>query len=238
MHIGAFWTLMAEVCPEDNLQHMMSHLRNPDEFWRPNLVPTLAADQPEYDRKGHYWLGSVWAPTDYMVIKGLMKYKQDAVADSIASNFLRLINDVYYNFKPQTDKIAFRERYNDDYHTLWECYSPELKEPATRWDNTFYSRQDFVGWTGLGPVALLIENVLGFDIDGRDNLIKWEIKRTDRHGIKNIMLGSQKVSLICETSANKLKINIKCEKPFKLTITHKNNTYKYNITKPDREIIL
>lgn len=237
MHIGAYWTLISEVCPEEKLDYMVSHLENPKEFRRPHLVPTLPANQPEYDKKGHYWLGSVWAPTNYMVIEGLMNYKHFALADTIAFNHLKQISDVYFNFKPVKDKIAFEERFNDQYHTIWECYSAEFDEPATRWDDTFYSRQDFVGWTGLGPIALLIENVLGFDIDGKDNLIRWNIKRTDRHGIKNIMLGDQKVTLICESTDNKIKINIKCEKPFKLIITHNGKEHIHNVVKTEDEIL-
>ncbi|MFH0733137.1 MAG: trehalase family glycosidase [bacterium] len=233
IHIGAFWTLLAEVCPKTNLDYLVAHLKNPNEFWRPNLVPTLAANQPEYDKKGHYWLGSVWAPTNYMLIKGLMAYNQNSLADSIAFNHLRQISHVYYNFKPDPNKIAFDERYENNYQTLWECYSAELNEPATRWDNTFYSRQDFVGWTGLAPIALLIENVLGFDIVGKDNLINWNIKRTDKHGIKNIQLGTQKVTLICQTINNILHITINCQNPFKLCITYKNKKYTFNITNPE-----
>ncbi len=236
MHIGAFWTLLSEVCPNENLSYMTSHLKNPDEFWRPHLVPTLAANQPKFDEKGHYWLGSVWAPTNYMVIKGLMVNNEFALADSIAFNHLKNISDIYFNFKPETEKIAFNERFNDNYKTLWECYSSEINEPATRWDNTFYSRQDFVGWTGLAPISLLIENILGFDIVGKDNLINWNIKRTDKHGIKNIQLGNQKVTLICEIINSKPRISIKCEEPFKLKITIKDKDYFYDITKKETEI--
>ena len=229
MHIGAFWTLISEVCTSDKLPSVLSHLKNPDEFWRPHLVPTLAANQPEYDPKGHYWLGSVWAPTNYMVIKGLMANKEYSLADTVAFNHLKHISEVFYNFKPQTDKIAFDERYNDNYQTLWECYSSELNEPATRWDNTFYSRQDFVGWTGLAPISLLIENVLGFDIVGNENRINWTIKRTDRHGINNIQLRNQKVSLICETKNDKTSIAVDCEKPFILEIFLSGKKYQYEI---------
>lgn len=238
MHIGAYWTLLSGVCPNNNLPSMLSHLRNPEQFYRPHLVPTLAANQPEYDKKGHYWLGSVWAPTDYMVVRGLMNYGVNGLADTIASNFLQQIADVYFNFKPEEEKIAFEERYDDGYHTLWECYSPEYDEPATRWDNTFYSRQDFVGWTGLGPIAMLIENVLGFEIDGRNNLIKWNIKRNDRHGIKNVQLRDQKISLVCEPSDKTLKIKINCEKPFRLTLTRKNKDYSYNLVSGESDIEL
>ncbi|VBB46729.1 hypothetical protein TRIP_D40045 [uncultured Paludibacter sp.] len=238
MHIGAFWTLLSEVCPVERISYLTAHLQNPNEFWRPHLVPTLAANQPEYDPKGHYWLGSVWAPTNYMLIKGLMKNSHSSLADSIAFNHLNRIKDIYFHFKPQNDKIAFDERYNDDYHTLWECYSSELNEPATRWDNTFYSRQDFVGWTGLGPIALLIENVLGLEVLGKDNQINWTIKRNDKHGIKNLQLVNQKVTLICETDNNRPTIHIVCAKPFKLRVTYKGKTRLYSIQKSKTDIII
>lgn len=238
MHIGAFWTLLSEVCPDEKLPNILSHLQDSNEFWRPHLVPTLAANQPEYDPKGHYWLGSVWAPTNYMLIKGLMANKETSLADKIATNHLEQIAEIYINFEPKTEKIAFNERFADSYHTLWECYSSELDEPATRWDNTFYSRQDFVGWTGIAPIALLIENVLGLEIVGMDNRINWDIKRTDKHGIKNIQLRNQKVTLVFETQNAVPRITINCQEEFNLDVTCEGKLYSFNITDIETVITL
>jgi hypothetical protein len=216
---------------------MITHLQNPNEFWRQHLIPTLAANQLEYDSLGHYWLGGVWSPTDYMVIQGLKKYNQNVLADSIAINHLQNVVDIYFNFTPDPEKIAYEERYEDDYKTIWECYSPEFKGPSTRWDNTFYSRQDFVGWTGLAPISILIENVLGFEIVGSKNLIRWTLKRNDRFGIKNIQLENQRVTLICEPSGSKQKITIQCEKPFNLEIIKQNEKHLYRVLNGYEEII-
>ena len=73
---------------------------------------------------------------------------------------VRNIAEVYRNFKPDEDKIAGNER-DGNYQTIWECYSPEKPAPATRWDGENYCRQDFVGWSGLGPIALMLENIIG-----------------------------------------------------------------------------
>ena len=48
---------------------------------------------------------------------------------------------------------------------------------------------EFVGWGGLGPVANLIEAVIGLDIDAPANTIMWRITKTERHGMKNFTLG-------------------------------------------------
>jgi len=229
MHIGGFWTLLSETATRDRAEALFKHLANPDEFWRPHMIPTLAANQPMYDSSGHYWLGGVWAPTNYMVIKGLEKYGQYDLANQIADNHINKIAEVFFDFEPDEEKIAFEERYGDGYKTIWECYSPEFTEPATRWDNTFYSRQDFVGWSGLGPIALLIENIIGIDMDVPKNQITWRINRTDKHGIKNLNYLDGKVSLLVETVDDHLSFNITSTHSFNLQIIHNSQTINRKI---------
>ena len=59
-------------------------------------------------------------------------------------------------------------------------------------------KQDFVGWGGIGPIALLIENVIGIQPDSIDKTITWHMTRTDRHGLNNLWLGGDlgKIDLI------------------------------------------
>ena len=220
MHVGGFWTLLSQTATRDRAEALFKHLANPDEFWRPHMVPTLAANQPAYHSSGHYWLGGVWAPTNYMVVKGLEKYGQYELADQIVENHLYKMAEVYFQFQSDEKKIAFEERYGDGYQTIWECYSPEFPEPATRWDDTFYSRQDFVGWSGLGPIAMLIENVIGIELNVPQNQITWRIHRTDKHGIKNLNFLDGKVSLIVEPKENKLFFNIESTHKFDLLISY------------------
>ena len=87
------------------------------------------------------------------------------------------------------------------------------------------SKAPSLGWTGLAPIALLIENVLGFEIMGSGNQISWTIKRTDRHGIMNIRLRNQAVSLIYEKS----RVTVECEKPFILELTIGGETVRHEI---------
>lgn len=217
-HIGAFWTMLTEIPNNEQVKDLVKHLANKNEFWRPNLIPTLSFDDPNYDKKGHYWLGSVWAPTNYMTVKGLEKYGYYDLANHISNNYLSTLCAVYFNFVPDEEKIAFEERYDDGYHTLWECYSPEFNKPATRWDNTFYSRQDFVGRTGLGPIAMLIENIIGINMDVPKNRITWRIYRNDKHGIKNLLFGKQKIDLICTPHKNNVEFFVSAEESFELEI--------------------
>ncbi len=200
-HIGAFWTVLAQVADDDQLAELAGHLSDPAEFARPHRFPTLAASEPAYSAAGHYWRGGVWAPTNYMIVRGLGQRGFFELAREAAESHLDHLAEVYAS--PPTDEQAIAPEERDgEYQTLWECYAPELAQPATRWDDTYYSRQDFVGWSGLGPIAMLLETVLGFEVYGAEGRIVWRLHRSDRHGVERLQLGSDNlVDLVARARA-------------------------------------
>jgi len=164
--IGAYWALLAGVVPAERLAPFVQHLRNPAEFARTHRVPSLAADDPDYDRQGGYWLGGVWAPTNYMVLRGLSAVGEDALAHEIALNHLEHVVKVF-----------------ETTGTLWENYAPESAVPGEP------ARKDFVGWTGLSPIAMLFESVFGLrPAVGRNELL-WEVRLLDEHGVEHYPFG-------------------------------------------------
>ncbi len=135
-HIGMFWTLIGGVVPAKKLKVFLAHLTNPKEFWTSIPIATYSADQKEYQAHGGYWLGSVWAPTNYMVIKGLERYHKHALAKKLAKKYYKAVADVYVKTG-----------------TFWENYAPDFIEPGNQ------SRKDFCGWTGLVPIAVWKEYI-------------------------------------------------------------------------------
>jgi hypothetical protein len=216
--IGAFWTLLAQVSDSLGISKLLEHLVNPDEFWRPHLVPGLSADNVNYDPLGHAGRGAVQASSNYMLVKGLEEYGHYDLAREIAANHIDNIAAVYHGFIPDENSVAFEERFADDYYTIWESYSPELISPSKRKDNSFYSSQDYAGGAGIAAVAMLIENILGLSVDGRRNKVKWRINREDRHGIKNFTFRGDKIDLICNPTPNSYRFTVKCNSPFTLKI--------------------
>lgn len=57
-------------------------------------------------------------------------------------------------------------------HTLWEVYSPDMYIPATNASGIHMVQPDFVGWTGLAPISMLIENVLGIRLNAPEKKIE------------------------------------------------------------------
>lgn len=206
---GCFWAMLAGVASKEQAAKLVENLKDTSSFWRKNVFPTLAADQKNFDHKGGYWLGSVWAPTNYMIIKGLEKYGYDDFARKATEKYLDQLYCVY-------------EKTN----TLWENYSSEFCLPGDP------AKPDFVGWTGDGPISLLIENILGFRVDGVNNTLTWHISRTDKHGIKNLTISDIVVDAICEERKNNsepVKIEIKNNLYLKFIVEINGKEFKYEL---------
>lgn len=226
--IASFWPMIAEVAEPDRAGGLIEgHLKNPDEFYRPHLFPTLAANDPVYDSHGHYWRGAVWAPTNFAVIKGIALY-DPAFAREASINHIENMSRVYRDFEPSAYPFKMPDltepnipRNGNGIRQIWEAYSPDDPAPATRWDARLLVRQKFCGWSGLGPVALLIEEVLGFDVDAPSNTITWRINFTERHGIKRLKFGNRQVTLIAEARkdpSDPLTITGSASHPFRLVV--------------------
>lgn len=228
---AAFWTMLAEVTSFPQAQKLAEHLQNPAEFQRPHLFPSLSADHPDYDGSGHYWRGGVWAPINYMIAKGLDMFPLRELAAVASLNHIKNLYDVYHQFQPDINRIAAEER-NSQYQTIWECYAPDKLEPATRWDGQFYCRQDFVGWSGLGPIALLLENVIGLQPSGPEDKLYWNLRFREAHGVENYRFGDNQVDIVCESNelpVGPAVVKIISNSPFSLFISSQVGVQQYQV---------
>ena len=135
-HIGMYWTLLGKVVPEDKMDKFLSYLTNEDEFNRTMPLPALSAADPDYLGWGDYWLGGVWAPTSYMVLRGLTAYGKDELAKSIAKKTYKNVATVF-----------------EATGTFWENYAPDLVSYGMP------AKKDFCGWTALFPIAIYNEYI-------------------------------------------------------------------------------
>ena len=203
--VAGFWPLLAGIATHGRADRLIEHLLNPAEFWRKHPVPSLSADDPNYDSLGAYWRGGVWAPTNYMVVKGLERYGRRDLAYELAVKHMENLCEVWTAFGPAS---------------LWECYSPDLNRPGTAKEGEL-SRSGFVGWTGLGPVAMLIEDILGVDVDVPANTITLRPCLLEEHGIRRLAFGKGHVDLICASRPSRETaptIKVSSTVPFKLRV--------------------
>ncbi len=168
--VGAYWALLAGVVPPERVAPFVGHLRDPQGFGRPHRVPSLSADHPEYRRDGGYWLGGVWPPTNYMVLRGLDRVGYQELAHEISREDLDHVVGVF-----------------DETGTVWENYAPERPSPGEP------ARPDFVGWSGLAPVAGLLEYVFGLRADAPNGRLLWDVRLLEEHGVGSYPFGSEGV---------------------------------------------
>ncbi|MGI4792466.1 MAG: MGH1-like glycoside hydrolase domain-containing protein [Janthinobacterium lividum] len=173
--IGAYWALLAGVVPPERVERFLSHFHDPATFCRPHQVPTLSADHAQYDPAGGYWLGGVWPPTNYMVLRGLSAQDHADLAHKIGCNHVEFVTTVFR-----------------DTETFWENYAPERAMPGQP------AKPDFVGWSGLGPIAVLFEYVFGLRPEAGAGRLIWDVRLTEEHGIQCYPFGAQgRLDLLC-----------------------------------------
>jgi len=219
-YLGAYWSLLSEVADQQQAAALVAHLKDPKHFYRPHLFPSLAASHPDYDPMGNYWVGGVWASTNYMVVKGLERRGYRNFAREAAENHIDNMVKVL-NAKIDEARINPPER-DGDYQSIWECYSPEHPLPGTGADKNIFSRHHFVGWSGAGPIAMLFENVLGFDVSGVDHTVTWHVSRTDRHGVRNMPMGAKDsfdlIASARDAASGRIVISGRASRPFTLKL--------------------
>ena len=96
----------------------------------------MPGDSDLFQPHGGYWRGSIWAPTSYMVIRGLETVGLQNMARSMALRLYDAVAEVYR-----------------DTGTFWENYAPDAFAPGDE------SRPDFCGWSAIFPITLWHEYI-------------------------------------------------------------------------------
>ncbi|MEI7908077.1 MAG: trehalase family glycosidase [Verrucomicrobiota bacterium] len=201
--VASYWALLSKVAPAERAKQMRDHLFDPANFKTPMMVPTLGRKSREYNAKGGgYWQGAVWIPTNTMVIKGMLEYGYLDEAREIAINGL---DGMFQTWKKTG--------------TLFENYDQE--KPGAPGGS---SKADFVGWSGVQPIATLIETIIGIRTHAPENKIKWTLRLTEKHGVRKLKWGpnyAKQVDLIADaraTAEDAVTIHVDTNAPFTLEV--------------------
>jgi hypothetical protein len=207
--IAAYWALLAQVASRSQARDLVAELQNPKTFARLHRVPTLAADEKNYDSQGGYWRGAVWPPTTTMVIRGLENYGYDGLAREIALNHLDVMGRVFQ----QTG-------------TIWENYAPDAAAPGKP------AKNDFAGWSGIGPILYLFEYAIGLKANARENELTWDLRSPARQGCQRFRFKGHVISLVAEPVAPKgkrFRVTVKSDGAFKLRLVHQSRSKSVSV---------
>lgn len=203
---ATFWPMLAGISSPEQTARLVDAIRNEELFWRRLPLPSLAANQPHYDKCGRYWRGGVWAPTTYMTVKGLQKNGYEELASTIAHRNMVAMYKVY-----------------ESTGTIWELYSAEMYMPATDATGIHMVKPDFVGWSGLIPISMFIENIIGINADASENTVVWRSTGNGRHGIERLRFGDIVTTLVRDGK----RIDVESNAGYRLVLNGK----EYDIVK-------
>lgn len=220
---AAFWALVSGVATPQRAAKLVEHLTNPATFGSKYPVPSLSIDDPNYDPMGGYWLGGVWPPIVYMTCRGLRENGYNELSREIAVKHLNQMCAVlkWYGKGGKPSKLKSSAKGDE---TIWECYAPEYALPAKDKIGTVV-RKDFVGWGGLGPIVLYVEDIIGLDINALGKKIDWKLTELGKQGVKDIPFNGGKVTLTAEVTDDRLfKVKVETDRPLRLKVTSPNGT--------------
>lgn len=222
--IASAWTLVCGAAEGERKEQMLRHLFDPNTFYTKIPFASLSRKDPNYDSNGGYWLGSVWAPTNYAAIRGIDACGRPELAREAAIRYLDAVCAVA----------------NDPaYGSIWECYAPEEYRPATAEAGEMV-RTDFVGWSGIAPITMLIENIIGLRFDARSNTVNFRLFPNRCCGLRNIHFNGNVVSVECSEYipiAGKSTVKVSAQKPFTLTVSTNRSRGETTIEVPTGEHI-
>lgn len=214
--IASWWPLLAEMAPAQRGVRMIDYLRNPNEFGGFVATPSLSRSDADFIADGGYWRGSVWLPTTYMTLKAVDLAREYDLAREIAYQLMNHMWRTYEDFEP---------------HTIWECYSPTEYLPA-RNKKSEIVRNDFCGWSALGPISIFLEDLIGIkEANAFTNTLVCEFEETPkgRVGVENYRFGD----VVCSIVVTRSHIRVTSNTPFTLLADGKEhrvkagkNTYK------------
>lgn len=198
---AAFWSLISGVADENQQEKLAEWLEDPNTFNRPHRVPVLAADEEGYDPMGGYWSGSIWAPTNAMIVLGLEKCGYRTLARDIAMNHLDVLNRVF-----------------QDTGTIWENYPPEFISSGNS------DHPDMVGWSGLAPILYLVQYGVGLSVPERKNYLEWrlpeEFLEKGRVGCKRYWFQGKEADLQAEKTEKGITITVHTKDSFSLLVQY------------------
>jgi neutral trehalase len=203
--IASFWPLLAEIPNEARGEQLIEHLVDPREFGIENPFPTLAVKDKHYDPIGMGFRGSVYPPFNYMIIKGLERYKRHDLAREFAIRHIYHVLDGLY---PNTGKKG----------SLYEAYAPHTEGPAKWPGKKGFPRTMFLPYTALTTISLMLENIIGLDISLPRKTVNWTIPTLEHMGIEDLALKRNLISILNAKSGRGWEIHLESEKLYYLTI--------------------
>ena len=204
-HLGAFYTLLAEIPNDEYASFLIDELRDPDSFGSENPFPTVPVNSKYFDVNGNGYCGGVVPFSTFMVVKGLINYNSFIFARECAIRHMYFILDTLH---PGEDKQG----------DAWEIYKPQTEGPALCPAEGPENRKWYLPMLGLVTVNLMIENVIGLEISLPRKTVYWTMQNLEAMGIEDLSLKKNNITILSNKNTRGWEIRLESEKLYYFTI--------------------
>ena len=205
-HIGAYWTLLAEIPNDEYASFLIDQLNDENEFGTENPFPTVPRSSRYFSEKGNGYCGGVVPFCTYMVVKGLINYGGFVFARECAIRHMYFILDTLH---PDAEKQG----------DAWEIYLPMSEGPAdVPSDSGMENRKRYLPMLGLVTISLMIENIIGLEISLPRKTVYWTMQSLEEMGIEDLSLKKNNITILSNKNARGWEIRLESEKLYYFTI--------------------
>ncbi len=204
-HIGAFWTLLAEIPNDERGDLFIAHLSDPNSFGTENPFPTISVDDPDFSEQGNGYKGGVVPFNTFMVVKGLENYNRFEFARECAIRHLYFILDTLH---AEGDTPA----------DVWEAYQPMNEGPSITDEIAGFPRKRFIPMVGLITITLMIEDIIGLVISLPRKTVDWTMTTLEAMGIEDLSLKRNMITILSHKQARGWEIRLESEKLYYFTV--------------------
>jgi neutral trehalase len=149
-----------------------------------------------------------------MVIKGLQHNQKIELARECAIRHLYFILD---SMNPE-----------GDHHKgfLWEAYLPTREGPALpsspdpqpSESQDSFPRKQYLAYSALSTVSMMIENVVGLEISLPRKTVDWNVPNMESMGIENMSLKKNLIKIVANKANRGWEIHMESEKLYYFTL--------------------
>jgi len=204
-HIGAYWTLLAEIPNEERADGFIAHLSDPEMFGTENPFPTIPVSDPDFSELGNGYRGGVVPFNTYMVVKGLEQYGEFEFARECSIRHLYFILDTLHPDGEETGDV-------------WEAYQPTKEGPSICNDIPDFPTKRFIPMTGLITITLMIEDIIGLVISLPRKTVDWTMTTLEAMGIEGLSLKRNMITILSNKQPRGWEIRLESEKLYYFTI--------------------
>ncbi len=203
-HIGAFWTLLAEIPNDEYASFLIEELKDDKEFGTDNPFPTLPVSNPHFSEDGSGYSGGVSTFMDYIIIKGLTNYNSFIFARECAIRHMYFVLDTLHPGEEVPGDV-------------WELYKPMNEGPCVMPDG-MENRKRCLPSVGLIAISACIENIIGLDISLPRKTVYWTMQSLEAMGIEHLSLKKNLITILSNKNQRGWEIRLESEKLYYFTI--------------------